>query len=123
MADARQLRADAVEALEIIGVRADDGRAGVVDDVLELTGAQAIVDRHEHGADLRDGVERLELRVGVRRDVRDAVAARDAERLQRRRPAVAPIEELRVGEPQRAVDERLALRVQRARAPRELQRR
>ena len=41
----------------------------MVDDVGEVVGGEPVVDRHEHRADLRHGVERLELRVRVRRDV------------------------------------------------------
>ena len=84
---------------------------------------EPVVDRHQHRADLRHGVERLELRVRVRRDVRHPVAWLHAEPLQRRRPAVAAIEELRVGQPQVAIDHRLASGVQPARAASELQRR
>ena len=88
---------------------ADDFRAAVVDDVVEIVGDQAIVDRHQHRADLRHGVVRFQLRVRVRRDVGDAVALPHAQRLQRRRPAVAAIEELLIGEPQFAVDDGLAV--------------
>src|SRR5206468_5435443 len=77
--DARQLRADAINGLEIILVRADDARAAMVDDVGEIVGRQAEVDRHEHGPDLRNRVERLQLRVRVGRDVDDPVALPDAE--------------------------------------------
>ena len=72
--DVGNLVADAVDGVQVVGVRAHDPRAAVVDDVREVVGDQAVVDRHEHRADLRHGVERLELRVGVRRDVRDAIA-------------------------------------------------
>src|SRR5207237_10850075 len=68
------------------------------------------------------GVERLELRVRVRRDVRDAVAAPDAERLQRRRPPIASIEKLRVRQAQRPVDEGFAVGIQRARPAGEVER-
>ena len=57
------------------------------------------------------------MRVG--RDIGDAIALPDAERLQCRRPAVAAFEELAEGEPQVAVD-RLAVRVEPP-APREIQ--
>ena len=73
-----------VHGRQIVGVGADHGGAAVVDQVLELLGGQPEVDRHQHRADLRHGVERLELRVGVGRDVGDAVALDDAEGLQRR---------------------------------------
>jgi len=60
--------------------------------------------------------------VRVRRDVSHAIALPHAERLQRRRPAIASIEQLRVGEAKRAVDDRLAIGIQRARAPGKLER-
>ena len=103
-----------IDGLEVVLVRAHDRRARVLDDVGELVRAQPVVDRHEDRADLRHGVKRLELRVRVRRDVGDAIARLDAERLQRGGPPVAAIEELRVGKPQVAVDDRFAIGVQRA---------
>src|SRR5205814_2525365 len=80
------------------------------------------VDGHEHRADLRHGVERLELRVRVRRDVHDAIALPDAERVQRGRPAIAAVEEALVGEALLAVNDGLARRIEAPGAPRELQR-
>lgn len=99
----------------------DDARAGVVDDVGEIVGDEPVIDRDEDGADLRDRVEGLELRMRVGRDVRDAVAGGDAQLLQRRRPFVAALEELRVRQTERAVDDRLALGVQAACATRKLE--
>ena len=101
---------------------ADDAGAAVVDDVGEVVGDEAVVDRHEHRAELRHGVERFELRVGVGRDVGDAIALAHAQALQRRGPAVAAVEELRVGEAQIAVDDGLAASVELAGAAHELQR-
>src|ERR687888_1202339 len=121
--DARQLPADRVDGGEVVLVHADDGRTRVRDDVGEIVRREAIVDWYERRADLRHGVERFELRVRVRRDVRHTVAGADAEPLQRRRPPVAALEELGIGQPQIAVDERLAVRIQRARPARELERR
>jgi hypothetical protein len=94
----------------------------VGDDVRELVRAQAIVDGHEDGADLGHGVKRLELCMRIRRDVRDAIAGLDAERLQRHRPPIATIEELRVGEPQVAVHDRFTVWVQSACASGEVER-
>src|SRR2546429_5852091 len=48
----------------------------------------------------------------VGRDVGDAIARADAQPLEHGRPPVATLEELPVGQPQVAVDDRLALRVQ-----------
>ena len=110
MLDAAELVADAVDGVEVIGVDAQDLGARVRGDVDEVVGGQAVVDRHEHRADLRHGVERLELLVRVRRDVGDTVALLHAHPLQGRRPAVAAIEELLVGEAQVAVDDGLAVR-------------
>ncbi len=94
----------------------------MVDDVLEVVRQQAVVDRHQHRADLRHRVVGFQVRVRVGGDVGDPVAVSDAERLQRRRPAVAPLEELAVGEPHLAVDDGLAVGVQPARTPGEFHR-
>ena len=58
----------------------------------------------------------------IRRDVDDAIALLDAERLQRGRPAIAALEEVAVREALRAVDNGLARRIQATRAPGELER-
>ena len=55
----------------------------MVDDVLEIVRRQPIVDRYQHGADLRDGVIRFQMRVGIGRDIGDPVAVPDAEGLKR----------------------------------------
>ena len=80
-------------------MRANDPRAAVVDDICEVFGGQPVVDRHQHRADLRHGVERFELSVRVRRDIGHPVAGRDIQLLQGVRPAVATIKELRIAEP------------------------
>ena len=102
--------------------RADDARPRVVDDVGEIVRGEAEVDRYEHGPDLRDRVERLELRVRIRRDVDDAVALLDTECLQRGGPAIAALEEVAVREALVAVDDSLARRIQATRAPGKLER-
>ena len=112
----------AVDRLQVVGMRADHLRAAVPDDVGDLVRGEPEVDGNEHRPDLRHGVERLELRVRVRRDVGHAVAPGHAEPLEGGRPAVAAREELRVGEPGRAVHDRLAIRIQGAGAAQELQR-
>ena len=59
----------------------------------------------------------------VRRDVGDPVTPLNAEPLEGSRPAITAVEELRVGEPEIPVDDRLALGVQAAGASHELERR
>ena len=102
----RQLRADAVDGIQQVAVHADDPRAAMIEDVLEIGRRQAVVDRHEDGADLRYGVKRFELRVRVRSDIRDAIAFTNAESLQYRSEAVAAIEELLVRQARAFVDDR-----------------
>src|SRR5262245_7280365 len=92
----------------------------MVEDVLEVGPDEPEVDRHEHCPDLRHGVERLEMSVRVRRDVRDAIATPDAEPLERARPSVAASEEALVGQPKGAINDGFALRMQLTRAPREI---
>jgi len=60
--------------------------------------------------------------VRVRRDVDDAIALADAERLQPGRPAIAALEKALVGEALAAIDDRLTRGIQAACAPREFQR-
>jgi len=121
--DAGHLVPHAVDHVEVVAVRAQHGRPGVVHDVDEVVGGKPVVDRHQHRAGLGDGIERLELRVGVRRDGGDPVTRLDAQPLQRGRPPVAAVEELLVGQPEAAVDDRLAGAVQSAGAAGEVQRR
>ncbi len=104
-------------------MRAHHTRTAVLDQIGEIIRSEAVVDRHEHGADLGRGVEGLEHRVRVRRDDRDAIAGAHAHGLQRRRPAIAALEELCIGQPQRPVDHGLPMRIQLARAAREIERR
>jgi hypothetical protein len=121
MADIVELGPDAVHGRHIVRVHADDARAAVIDDVGEVGRGEPEIDRHEHRPDLRNGVERFELLMGVGCDVGDTVARPDAETLKRGRPSVGAPEELLVRQAQRAVDHRLAPAVQPARAARELQ--
>src|SRR5438046_1118733 len=100
---------------------AEDPRAAMINEIDELFGRQPEIDWHQHRADLRHRVKRLELRVRVGRDVRDPVALTDAQRLERGRPAIATLEELGVGPAFMAVDERLPVRVQPSRAPHEVE--
>jgi len=117
----RQLAANRVHRVQVIRMRAHDLGSAVLDEVREVGRGQAVVDGHDHGADLGDGVERLELGVRVGRDVGDTIAGAHAELLQRGRPAVAALEELTVREAQVPVDDGLTFRVEPARAPRELE--
>jgi hypothetical protein len=93
----------------------------VVDDVGEVFRGETVVDRHQDGADLRDGVERLELGMGVRRDVRHPVILLHTEVLQRRRPTVGAVEEFAVSQAQVTIHDSLALRVEAAGSASELQ--
>ncbi len=84
MLDTLEVVTNRIDRRDVIGAGAHHLRAAVLNQVAEVVGDQPEVDRHEHGADLRNGVERLELRVRVGRDVGDAIALLDAEALQRR---------------------------------------
>ena len=97
---------------------ANDFRAAVIDEVNEVVRCQAVINRHEHGADLGHGIKRFELAVSIWRDISGAIAFRDAECLQNRRPTIAAIEKLFVSQPQIAVDNGFAGAVQLARAAR-----
>ena len=119
---AGHLVADRVDRVQVVAVHAEHRGTRVVDHVDEVFRGEPVVHRHEHRAELRHRVERLELRVRVRRDRGDPVALADAERLQGARPAVAAVEELLVGEPEVAVDDGLARAVQAAGAAGELKR-
>ena len=119
--DVGDLAADAVQGVEVIGVCADHAGTAVVDDIGEVVGVQAVVDRHGDGADLRHGVEGFELRRDVGGDVGDAVARADAELLQGGGPAVAPVEELAIGAARGAINEGFAVGVELAGAAGEIE--
>ena len=72
--DRGNLLAYLVNRVEIVRVRADDPRAGVRDEIREITGRESIVDGHYNRTDLWNGVIALQMRVCVRRDICDAVA-------------------------------------------------
>src|SRR6266852_3766393 len=112
MLDVTQSLANAIDAVEVILGCADHGCPRVLDDIGEVIGGQPVVDRHQHRADLGHGVKRLELLVDVRGDVCDSVALANAHPLERGGPAVAAVEELLVGKPEVAVDDRLTLWMQ-----------
>src|SRR5205085_7773318 len=92
----RDFRSNAIDPFKVIYVRTDDTRATVLNQIRKIVGGQPIVQRDQNGADLRHGVKRFQLRMGIGGDVSDAVAFFHTERLQRRRPRVAPIEKLLV---------------------------
>ena len=112
MLHSAQLVPNAVDGVEVIRVDAHHLCPRVPGDIDEVLGGQAVVDRHQDSADLGHRIEGFELLVGVRRDVCDPVALLHPHRLQRRRPAVAAIQELLVGQPQIAVDDRLTIAVE-----------
>ena len=72
--DSAELAADAVHRVEIVGVDAQHLGARVSGDVDEIIGGKAVVDGHQDRADLRNGIEGLELLVRVGRDVGDAIS-------------------------------------------------
>ena len=114
--------ADRLDRLEVVGVGTDNRRPAVPDDVFDLAWLEPEVDRNQHRSNLWHGIERLELRVGIRREVGDAVALPHPQALQRGRPAIAAVKELPVGEPDRPVDDGLAVRVEGARPTLKLER-
>ena len=116
----RKPGAEPVDRRQTFSGHAHDLRSAVRDDVLEIVGGEPVVDRHQDGPNLRNRIERLELGMDVRRDVRHTVARRYAQALQHRRPAVAAVEELLVGEPHVAVDHGLPRAEQPASAASEL---
>src|SRR5262249_24118897 len=89
----------------------------------EIVGQQAIVDWHQRCCDLRHSVIGFEMRVRVRGDVSNAIALPDTHRLQGRGPAITPLEELGVRQPQLAVDYGFSVGVKSARATRKFNRR
>ena len=123
MVHAGHAGADAVDRLEIIAVGAHDAGAAVLEEVSEVVGREAIVEWHEHRADLRHRVERFELCLSVGRDVGDAIALTHTQRLQRGRPAIHAIEEARVRRPALAIDDRFPIAIKAPGAARELERR
>ena len=119
--DTRHPVADAVHRRQVLLGHAEHRGAGVVHDVDEVLAGQPVVDRHQHGADLRHGVEGLQLRVRVRRDRGHPVALRHAQALQCGGPPVAALEELLVVQPEVTVDDRLPVTVQPAGTAGEIQ--
>src|SRR5205085_8728698 len=78
------------------------------------------IDWHKHRTKLRNGVERLQLRMRVGCDVRDAIAVPNSELvLEYLRPPIAAIEELVVGKTEVTVNHCFTLSIQSARPSRE----
>ena len=108
--------ADWVYEVGELGVDHHHAGFGVLEDVLEVGGDQAVVDRDDHGADRGGGVEGLEELVAVGRDDRHAVALADAHRGERVGLLVDPLAELPPGEAPVAVDDGFGLGEQLGRA-------
>src|SRR4029079_5844635 len=96
-------------------------RPGMVGDVNEVVRREPEVDGHQHRSHLRHCVERLELLMHIPRDIGDPVALHHPHRLQRRRPPIAPVEELLVGQSQITIDHPQPTSIQLARTPGELE--
>ena len=109
-----RLVADALDGLKVIGMRANDLRAAVAEDVGEVIGGEAEIDRHGHRADLRHGVVAFEMCVCVRRDECHAIAGLYTKRLQACRPFIATLKKLRVGQPRVSIDDGFTLRIEAA---------
>ena len=80
--DSKQSGSDALDGVEIVAVHAEDAGAAVVDDIDEVFRGQTVIDGNEHGADLRHGIKRLKLRMGIRSDIGHAVPSLDSHLLQ-----------------------------------------
>ena len=102
---AAELRCDLLEERGEVALEEDDLRAGVVEDVGDLVGCQADVDRVEHGARLDDAVVRLQQLVGVVGQERHPLARLDAEPEQGVGQAVRSFGVFPVGELPIAVDD------------------
>ena len=122
MLHSAQLVPHAVDCLDVIRVHAKHGGARMRRDVDEVLGRQPEIDRHQHGADLGNGVKGFELLVRVGRDVGNPVALLDSHFLKRGGPLVAAVEELRVCEAEVAVNDSLSTPVQLSSAARKLER-
>jgi hypothetical protein len=108
LADVRHIGANAIDRIEIRAVGAHHRRATVSDQVAKIIRDESVIRGDQHRPEHRDGVVRLEMGVGIRRDIDDAVARPDAGRLKVRCPTLASGEELLVGEADVAVHDGLA---------------
>src|SRR5437588_7385658 len=101
----REPGTNAIDCAEIIAVCAKHARAAVIDEINEIVRGQAKIQWHQHRAQLRHGVERLQLRMSIGREIGNAIARANAEPLQNRRPPIAPIEELGVAPARLTIDD------------------
>ena len=101
--------ADRVDEVGELGVDEDDFGLGVLEDVLEVGGDQAVVDWDDHGADGGGGVEGFEELVAVGGDDRDAVALAEAHCDEGVGLLVDALAELAPGETELAVDDGLGV--------------
>src|ERR1700687_1262420 len=92
-------------------------------DVDKVLGREPEVDGNEDCANLRHGVEGLQLLVRVVRDVCNTVPLLDTHALKGGGPQITPVEELRVRETQVAVDDSFPISVKLPCPACELQRR
>jgi len=72
---------------------------------------------------LRDGVERLQLRMSIGCEIGDTIARANSEPLQNRRPTIAPIEKLGVAPARLTIDHGDLFRIKFPRAASEFERR
>ena len=72
-------RVDVGERFVELGIDEEDGGAGLLDDVADLVGVEAEVDRHDDASVAGDGEQGDEEAGAVVRDDRDPLAATDAE--------------------------------------------
>lgn len=91
--------------------------AAVVNQINEIIRGETIVDGHQDRANLRHCIKGFELCMGVRRNVSDPITLSHAETLKGRRPAIASIEKLRIGQPQFTIHHSFAVAIKLARAP------
>ncbi len=116
------MRSYAVHGFKIIGMSTHYARAAVLYEISKVIGRKPEINRNQDRADLQDRIERLQLRVDVGSNVSDAVSLAHSKSLQGRRPTVAALEKLSVGEAQIVVDDGFAAGIQPPCATSKLQR-
>src|SRR5205814_4033243 len=60
-------RSNTIDPFKVIDVRTDDARAAVLNQIRKVVGGQPVVQRDQNGADLRHGIKRFQLRMGIDR--------------------------------------------------------
>src|SRR5262249_39444085 len=103
--DSLEVRTDPIDDAGVFVIAEDGGHARVVDDVLVIRGDQAIVERHEDSANLRDTVVALEEVVRVGTKDADAVARLYAEGKKGVPELVCAGLEIGIGHAQVAIDD------------------